>query len=62
MTESMVIEEALLKVLDKPRKVYAILQATDPGGSTDALQVLLMKMREEGKVRFDINKGTWRRV
>ena len=60
--ETMVTEETVLKVLDKPRKAYAILQATHPGGSTDALQVLLMEMREEGKVRFDIKKGTWRKV
>ena len=53
----MVTEDAVLKALDKPRKAYSILQATDPGGSSDALQVLLMRMRDEGKVKFDINKG-----
>lgn len=58
----MVTEDAVLKALDKPRKLYSILQVTDPGGSTDALQVLLMRMRDAGKVKFDINKGSWRRV
>lgn len=58
----MVTEDAVLKALDKPRKLYAILQVTDPGGSTDALQALLMKMRDAGKVKFDINKGSWRRA
>lgn len=58
----MVTEDAVLKALDKPRKIYSVLQAVDPGGSTEALQVLLMKMREAGKVAFDINKGSWRRV
>ncbi|WP_237479025.1 hypothetical protein [Lichenibacterium dinghuense] len=58
----MVTEDAVLKALDKPRKVYSILQVTDPGGSTDALQALLMKMRDEGKVKFDINKGNWRKA
>lgn len=57
----MVTEDAVLKALDKPRKLYAILQATDPGESSDALQALLMKLRDEGKVKFDINKGTWRK-
>lgn len=60
--ETMVTENAVLKALDKPRKAYSILQATDPGGSADALQILLMKMRDEGKVKFDINKGNWRRA
>ena len=58
----MVTEDAVLKVLDKPRKVYAILQVTDPGGSTEALQILLMRMRDEGKVAFDIKKGNWRKA
>ena len=57
----MVSEDAVLKALDKPRKLFSILQATDPGGSTEALQVLLMRMRDEGKVKFDINKGTGRK-
>ncbi|WP_165361459.1 hypothetical protein [Lichenibacterium ramalinae] len=58
----MVTEDAVLAALDKPRKLYSILQATDPGGSTESLQVLLMKMRGEGKLAFDIKKGTWRRA
>ena len=58
----MVTEDAVLKALEKPRKLYSILQVTDPSGSTDALQVLLMKMRDEGKVKFDINKGNWRKA
>lgn len=58
----MVTEDAVLKALDKPRKAYAILQATNPGGSADALQALLMRMRDEGKLKFDINKGSWRKA
>ena len=57
----MVTEEAVLKALDKPRKLYSILQATDPGGSSDALQALLLRMRDDGKLKFDINKGNWRK-
>ena len=56
----MVREEDVLAALDKPRAVYAILQLVDPSNkSTDALQDLLMRMRTEGKVKFDINKGRW---
>lgn len=58
----MVTEDAVLAALDKPRKLYAVLHATDPGGSTESLQILLMKMRSEGKLAFDIKKGTWRKV
>jgi hypothetical protein len=32
----------------------------DPSNkSTDALQDLLLRRRAEGKVKFDINSGTW---
>jgi hypothetical protein len=57
---TMVREEDVLAALDKPRAVYAILQLVDPSSkSTDALQDLLMRMRTDGKVKFDINKGKW---
>ena len=53
-------EEEVLAVLDKPRAVYGILQRVDPSSkNTDALQDLLMRMRTEGKVKFDIKTGRW---
>jgi hypothetical protein len=53
-------EEDVLAALDKPRAIYALQQRVDPGNkSTDALQELLMRMRAEGKVKFDINTGRW---
>ena len=58
----MVTEDAVLKALDKPLKLYSLLLALDPGGSTEALQVVLMRMRDAGKLAFDINKGKWRKV
>ena len=58
----MVSEDAVLKALDKPRKLFSIRQATDPSGSDEALQILLMKMRDAGKLAFDIKKGTWRKL
>ncbi len=56
----MVTEEAVLKALDKPRSIYSILQAVNPSGSQEELQILLMKMRDQGKLKFDIKKGSWR--
>ena len=53
-------EEDVLAALDKPRAIYALQQRLDPSNkSTDALQELLMRMRTEGKVKFDINTGRW---
>jgi hypothetical protein len=49
-------------LLDKPKKLFALLRAVDPSGSEEALQLLLMKMRENGKLKFDIGKGIWRRA
>lgn len=53
-------EEDVLTALDKPRALYSLQQRLDPSNkSTDALQELLMRMRAEGKVKFDINTGRW---
>jgi hypothetical protein len=57
----MISEDAVLKALDRPRRLFAILAAVDPGGRQETLQDLLMRMRERGLVRFDIKKGTWSR-
>jgi len=56
-------EEDVLEALDKPRALYSIQMLVDPSNkSTDALQDLLMRMRTEGKVKFDINSGRWRKA
>ena len=53
-------EEDVLRALDKPRPIYSLRQLVDPSSkSTDALQDLLMRMRTEGKVKFDIKSGKW---
>ena len=53
-------EEDVLNALDKPRALYSLQQRLDPSNkSTDALQELLMRMRSEGKVKFDIKSGRW---
>jgi len=56
----MTLEEDVLAALDKPRAVYPLQQLVDPSNkSTDALQDLLIRMRAEGKVKFDIKTGKW---
>jgi hypothetical protein len=55
-------KERLLAALDKPRKTNAVLMIVNPGGSEDAVQRMLMEMRDEGLVKFDINKGMWSRA
>ena len=53
-------EEDVLAALDKPRALYSLQQRLDPSNkSTDALQDLLMRMRTEKKVTFDIKTGRW---
>ena len=56
-------EEEVLAALDKPRALYSLQQRLDPNNkSTDALQELLMRMRAEGRVKFDIKTGNWSKV
>ena len=55
----MIEREKVLAALDKPRKLYSIKQAVNPSGSQDELHLLLLKMRDEGLVKFDIHKGQW---
>ena len=53
-------EEDVLGALDKPRAIYSLKQLVDPSSkSTDQLQDLLMRLRTEGKVKFDIKSGKW---
>jgi hypothetical protein len=55
----MITEEQVLKSLDKPRSLYSVLQVVNPSGSQEELHTLLMRMRDAGKVKFDIHKGRW---
>lgn len=53
--------EKILSVLaEKPLTLNAILGRLSSSGSSDELQVLLMRMRDAGKVKFDIQSGRWR--
>jgi hypothetical protein len=56
----MIREEDVLAALEKPKKLYPIQKLVDPEDrSGEALQALLVKMRAEGKVKFDIHSGKW---
>jgi DNA-binding IclR family transcriptional regulator len=51
--------ENILKVLrEKPLKIYEIMKRANLGNE-DACQSLLLKMRDEGLVKFDIHQGRW---
>ena len=53
-------ETEVLAALEKPMAVYPLQQRLDPSSkSTDALQDLLMRMRAEGKLKFNIKTGKW---
>ena len=34
----------------------------NPSGSDEEVQTMLMRMRDEGLVKFDINSGLWSRA
>ncbi len=56
----MISEAAILKALEeKPMRIQAILARTAPGGSEETLRSILLKMRDAGKVLFNINSGMW---
>jgi hypothetical protein len=55
-------EEKILAALDKPRKLYSILMTVNPSGSSEELQQMLLRMRDQGLVKFDIHKGRWSRA
>ena len=59
----MIREEEVLAALDEPRAINALQRRLGPSNkSTDALQELLLRMRDAGKVKFDINTGRWRKA
>ena len=53
-------EEKVLGVLaEKPLTLHALLKRVSSSGSHEELQLLLMRMREVGKVKFNIRSGAW---
>lgn len=52
-------QEKVLNVLrEKPLKLYEIMKRTNLMNE-EVCQALLLKMRGEGLVKFDIHKGQW---
>ena len=55
-------KDRILAALDKPRTTHSVRMVINPSGSVEEVQVMLMTMRDEGLVKFDINKGRWSRA
>ena len=51
-------ENILNALREKPLKVYEVMKRANLSNE-EACQSLLLKMRDEGLVKFDIHKGRW---
>jgi predicted Rossmann fold nucleotide-binding protein DprA/Smf involved in DNA uptake len=51
-------EKILAALREKPMKVFDIMKRASITNQ-EACQSLLLKMREDGVVKFDIHKGFW---
>lgn len=51
-------EKILNALKEKPLKVYEVMKRANVMNQ-EACQSLLLKMRDEGLVKFDIHKGRW---
>ena len=51
-------ENVLSALREKPLKVYEVMKRANIPNE-EACQSLLLKMRDEGLVKFDIHKGRW---
>jgi len=51
-------EKILSALREKPLKVYEIMKRANVANQ-EACQTLLLKMRDEGSLKFDIHRGTW---
>ena len=49
-------EKILIALREKPLKVYEVMKRANVANE-EACQSLLLKMRDEGSVKFDIHKG-----
>jgi len=43
---------------EKPQKIFEVMKRANISNQ-EACQSLLLKMRDEGSVKFDIHKGQW---
>jgi DNA-binding IclR family transcriptional regulator len=51
-------ENILSALREKPLKVYEIMRRANVSNE-ETCQSLLLRMRDEGSVKFDIRKGRW---
>lgn len=51
-------ENILSALREKPQKTYQLMRRANLPNE-EACQSLLLKMRDEGLVKFDIHKGLW---
>jgi len=51
-------ENILNALREKPLKVYEVMKRANISNQ-EACQSLLLKMRDEGSVKFDIHNGRW---
>jgi predicted transcriptional regulator len=51
-------ENILRALREKPLKIYEIMKSAN-FRNEEACQSLLLKMRDEGLVKFDIHQGRW---
>jgi predicted transcriptional regulator len=51
-------ENVLIALREKPLKLHEIMRRANVVNE-EACQSLLLKMRDEGLVKFDIHKGQW---
>jgi DNA-binding IclR family transcriptional regulator len=51
-------ERILSALREKPLKVYEVMRRANLANEEEC-QTLLLKMRDEGSVKFDIHKGRW---
>ena len=52
-------EKILAALREKPLKIFDIMKRVNIKNQEDC-QSLLLKMRDDGLVKFDIHKGVWR--
>jgi DNA-binding IclR family transcriptional regulator len=51
-------ENILSALREKPLKVFEIMRRANISNE-ESCQSLLLKMRDEGSIKFDIHKGRW---
>jgi uncharacterized membrane protein len=51
-------DKILSALREKPQKVFEVMKRANISNQ-EACQSLLLKMRDEGSVKFDIHKGQW---